>query len=144
MRARAFDEFCAKNEELRKAGTGAQGYAATMVPMVVSISYINYAIVVANWRSVGIKWSHRSWKLGKLFGVCSSGSTSSTSLHSKVISYLQRLAGAERVFKVMDEAPEVDDGKTDLVRVRKTETGLEECKEKRLVCGHGKRQMAPR
>ena len=42
---KSFEEFCAKNEELRKAGTGAQGYAATMVPMVVSISYINYAIV---------------------------------------------------------------------------------------------------
>ena len=41
----SFTEFCKKNEELRKAGTGAQGYAATMVPVVVSISYVNYAIV---------------------------------------------------------------------------------------------------
>ena len=37
--------FGEKNEVLRKAGTGAQSYAATMVPAVVSISYINYAIV---------------------------------------------------------------------------------------------------
>ena len=37
--------FNEKNEVLRKAGTGAQSYAATMVPAVVSISYINYAIV---------------------------------------------------------------------------------------------------
>ena len=29
----SFTEFCKKNEELRKAGTGAQGYAATMVPV---------------------------------------------------------------------------------------------------------------
>ena len=41
----SFQEFCEKNEALRKAGTGAQGYAATMVPVVVSISYINCAIV---------------------------------------------------------------------------------------------------
>ena len=39
--------FQEKNEALRKAGTGAQAYAATMVPAVVSISYINYAIVAA-------------------------------------------------------------------------------------------------
>ena len=39
--------FREKNEALRKAGTGAQGYAATMIPAVVSISYINYAIVAA-------------------------------------------------------------------------------------------------
>lgn len=37
--------FRSKNDKLRKAGTGAQSYAATMVPAVVSISYINYAIV---------------------------------------------------------------------------------------------------
>ena len=37
--------FREKNEALRRAGTGAQGYAATMVPAVVAISYINYAIV---------------------------------------------------------------------------------------------------
>ena len=41
----SFQEFCEKNEALRQAGTGAQGYAATMVPVVVSISYINCAIV---------------------------------------------------------------------------------------------------
>ena len=39
--------FREKNEALRKAGTGAQGYSATMVPAVVSISYVNYAIVAA-------------------------------------------------------------------------------------------------
>src|SRR5699024_10328389 len=39
--------FREKNEALRKAGTGAQSYAATMIPAVVSISYINYAIVAA-------------------------------------------------------------------------------------------------
>ena len=37
--------FREKNEALRKAGTGAQAFAATMIPAVVSISYINYAIV---------------------------------------------------------------------------------------------------
>ena len=47
---RTFNE---KNETLRKAGTGAQSYAATMVPAVVSISYINYASpsrAISCWR----------------------------------------------------------------------------------------------
>ena len=38
-------EFAARNEKLRLAGTGAQSYAATMVPAVVSIGYINYAVI---------------------------------------------------------------------------------------------------
>lgn len=37
--------FGEKNDALRKAGTGAQSYAATMIPAVVTISYINYALV---------------------------------------------------------------------------------------------------
>ena len=37
--------FREKNEALRRAGTGAQSYAATMIPAVVAISYFNYAIV---------------------------------------------------------------------------------------------------
>ena len=37
--------FAARNEKLRQAGTGAQSYAATMIPAVVSIGYINYAII---------------------------------------------------------------------------------------------------
>jgi len=32
---------------------------------------------------------------------------------------LAALAGAERVFKVMDMEPEIDEGKTDLIRVKK-------------------------
>ncbi len=37
--------FAARNESLRQAGTSAQSYAATMVPAVVSIGYINYAVI---------------------------------------------------------------------------------------------------
>lgn len=37
--------FRKKNERLRRAGTSAQSYAATMIPAVVSISYVNYALV---------------------------------------------------------------------------------------------------
>ena len=37
--------FAARNEKLREAGTGAQSYAATMIPAVVSIGYLNYAVI---------------------------------------------------------------------------------------------------
>ena len=42
---KSMEIFREKNEKLRREGTGAQSYAATMVPAVVSISYINYALV---------------------------------------------------------------------------------------------------
>ena len=37
--------FTEKNRALMEAGTSAQSYAATMIPAVVSISYINYALI---------------------------------------------------------------------------------------------------
>ena len=43
---------------------------------------------------------------------------------------LAALAGAERVFKVMDMEPEIDEGKTDLIRVKKEIGVLVPCKEK--------------
>lgn len=43
---------------------------------------------------------------------------------------LAALAGAERVFKVMDMEPEIDEGKTDLIRVKKENGVLVPCKEK--------------
>ena len=43
---------------------------------------------------------------------------------------LAALAGAERVFKVMDMEPEIDEGKTDLIRVKKENGVMVPCKEK--------------
>ena len=127
---KSFDEFCAKNEELRKAGTGAQGYAATMVPMVVSISYINYAIVAVLGGLLALNGHTDLGSLASYLVFVRQAALPINQFTQQSNFLLAALAGAERVFKVMDEAPEIDDGKTDLVRVRKTETGLEECKEK--------------
>lgn len=51
----ALRSFREKNEALRKAGTGAQSYAATMIPAVVTLSYINYAVVAALGGIMAIK-----------------------------------------------------------------------------------------
>ena len=39
-----FEEFCRRNEALRKAATSALTYSGLMVPMNVSLSYANYAV----------------------------------------------------------------------------------------------------
>ena len=54
---------------------------------------------------------------------------------------LAALAGAERVFKVMDMEPEIDEGKTDLVRVKKENGVLVPCKEKDWSLGMAKERM---
>lgn len=51
-------------------------------------------------------------------------------------SIVMALAGADRIFKLLDEEPEVDDGYVTLVNVRKEGDRLVETEEKQ-VCGHG-------
>ena len=81
MRARALTSLC-QNEELRKAGTGAQGYAATMVPMVVSISYINYAIVAVLGGLLALNGHTDLGSLASYLVICSSGSTSNQPVYT--------------------------------------------------------------
>ena len=125
----SFTEFCKKNEELRKAGTGAQGYAATMVPVVVSISYVNYAIVAVLG---GLLALHGKADIGSLasylvFVRQAALPINQFTQQSNVL--LSALAGAERVFDVMSLEPEIDEGKVELVNVKEENGALAVCEE---------------
>ena len=110
------ETFRVKNEALRKAGTGAQAYAGTMIPAVVSISYINYAIVAVlgglmalnGWTDVGSLASYL------VFVRQAAAPINQFTQQSNFL--LAALAGAERVFRVMDQRPERDKGTVKLVQ----------------------------
>ncbi len=127
---KSFEEFCEKNEELRKAGTGAQGYAATMVPMVVSISYINYAIVAVLGGLLALSGHTDLGSLASYLVFVRQAALPINQFTQQSNFLLSALAGAERVFEVMDMEPEVDMGKTDLVCVKKENGMLIPCEEK--------------
>ena len=123
--------FAARNEKLRQAGTGAQSYAATMIPAVVSIGYINYAIISV----VGGLMDMWGWSdLGSLasYLVFVRQTTLPINQFTQQGNFLlAALAGAERIFTVMEERPEIDEGTVELVRVRENADGtLTECAEK--------------
>ena len=117
----SFQEFCEKNEALRKAGTGAQGYAATMVPVVVSISYINCAIVAVLGGLLALQGKADLGSLASYLVFVRQAALPINQFTQQSNFLLAALAGAERVFKVMDLEPEVDEGKVELVRM--TDTG---------------------
>ena len=112
----SFQEFCEKNEALRKAGTGAQGYAATMVPVVVSISYINCAIVAVLGGLLALQGKADLGSLASYLVFVRQAALPINQFTQQSNFLLAALAGAERVFKVMDLEPEVDEGKVELVR----------------------------
>ena len=108
--------FQQKNEALRKAGTGAQAYAATMVPAVVSISYINYAIVAALGGYMAMKGLTDVGSLASYLVFVRQAAMPINQFTQQSNFLLAALAGAERVFTVMDQLPEEDEGTVDLVR----------------------------
>ena len=113
----SIEAFVAKNRALQKAGTGAQSYAATMIPAVVSISYVNYAIVAVLGGIMALRGTMDAGSLASYLVFVRQAAAPINQFTQQSNFLLAALAGAERVFEVMDEKPETDEGGTVLVNV---------------------------
>ena len=124
-----FEAFCEMNENLRKESTNALTFSGMMVPTIVSLSYVNYAVSAC----VG--------GLFTLMGLLDIGSLASYLVYvrqsamplnqftQQVNFLLAALSGAERIFEMMEEEPEEDLGKVTLCRVREEDGTLKETEE---------------
>ena len=125
-----FKKFCEMNENLRRESTNALTFAGMMVPTIVSLSFVNYAVSAC----VG--------GLFALSGLLDIGSLSSYLVYvrqsampmnqftQQVNFLLAALSGAERIFQMMEEEPEIDEGTITLCNVRREGDVLVECEEK--------------
>lgn len=125
------DTFIEKNKNLQKAGTSAQSFASTMIPAVVSISYINYAVIsVVGGIMVILGWSDIGSLASYLVFVRQSAMPINQFTQQGNF-LLAALAGAERVFTTMEQPPETDQGTVELINVRKNPDGtLTPCQER--------------
>lgn len=119
------ESFRKENEALREAGCTALKYSMSMIPMVVSISYINYAIVAILGGLIALGYIPIvSFTLG---GIASylvfvrQAAMPINQFTNQANSLLNGLAGAERLFKLMDEKPEIDEGNITLIRTSNQE-----------------------
>lgn len=109
-------DFKELNESLRVAGTTAQTYASTMVPVTVCLTYANYAIVAVVGAILAIGGQTDVGSLASYLVFVRQAAMPFNQITQLGTFLLTALAGAERVFDAMDLAPEVDDGSTKLVR----------------------------
>lgn len=123
-----FEEFCKRNENFRKAATKAHSTAAVMMPTIVSLSYFNYAVSAC---AGGLFVLSGMMDLGSLasYLVYVRQSAMPVNQFTQQLNFiLSALSGAERIFDMMDESPEIDEGKIRLCRAERKEDGtLEEC-----------------
>ena len=108
--------FYEKNNAYRAAATRAQIFAGIMMPAMGNLSYINYALTCC----VGALLAIRSGDLGGLGAFLLYSRQVSqpiTQVSQQVNTILSAVAGAERVFEMMETEPETDAGKVTLTRV---------------------------
>ena len=122
--------FGEKNDALRKAGTGAQSYAATMIPAVVTISYINYALVAVLGGMMALRGMTDIGSLASYLVFVRQAALPINQFTQQSNLLLAALAGAERIFGVMAQQPEEDAGTVRLVNVHEENGTLSACREK--------------
>lgn len=111
--------FKEKNESLRESNYIAIRYSTSMVPMVVSLSYINYAIVAIVGGLIALGYIPISTLT--LGGISSflvfvrQAALPINQFTQQSNLLLNGLAGAERIFSLLDETSEVDRGDVVLV-----------------------------
>ena len=116
--------FAGLNENYRQAATRAQAYAGAMMPAMGNLSYINYAITCCVGAMMAIGGSTFGLgDLGAFLQYTRQVSQPITQISQQVNTILAAVAGAERVFEVMETEPEVDEGKVKLVRVTEDRSG---------------------
>jgi ATP-binding cassette subfamily B protein len=129
----AKDRFKALNEELFESANNANKYANIMMPIMGNIGYINYvltSIVGAVLAIYGIN-GFTIGGLAAFLQLTRMFNQPVSQISQQFNSIVMALAGAERVFRLLDAHPELDEGYVTLVNAREDEKGnLIEVKER--------------
>lgn len=123
-----FDEL---NETLRRNTAAASTLASIMGPIMNNLSHVTYAIIAASGGLLGVAGITDIGRLGAFLQYTRSFSMPVAEISQQANNVLSALAGAERIFALLDEKAEEDEGDIVMVNARVNEKGeLEECSER--------------
>ncbi len=119
------------NEALRKNTAAASTLASIMGPIMNNLSHVTYAIIAASGGLLGVAGIIDIGTLGAFLQYTRSFSMPVAEISQQANNVLSALAGAERIFALLDEKAEEDEGDIVMVNARVNEKGeLEECSER--------------
>lgn len=127
------DEFRRLNEEYRQAATNANFYAGVIMPVLGNLNNISYAITAMLGGVLTVIGRFDIGSLAAFLQFSRQVGQPIMQMSNQVNNVLGALAGAERVFQVMDEQPEDDGGEIVLVGIWKDEDGSIK------ICSNGQR-----
>ncbi len=120
---KAEEEFAVLNEDLRHAATKANTYASVIMPIMGNLSYVNYAVTTTAGAFLVIGGLLKVGSVAAFLQYTRSFSQPITQISQQFNTLISAIAGAERIFEVLDEKPEVDDGYVTLVNCSVDENG---------------------
>ena len=124
------DEFDTLNEELCQHATRANTFGNIFMPIMGNIGNIQFVLIAVvggfmaiygNWITLG--------EIAAFLMLSRSFSQPISQVSQQVSSVVMALAGAERIFEVLDEAPEADEGTVRLVNAKEVAGEIVETEE---------------
>ena len=121
----AMEDFHKVNEALRNSSDKANGYANLLMPVNANIGWISYALVAMIGAVLGIN-GMAGVTVGTVItfvGLNKSFTNPITQVSQQINFVVNAAAGAARVFDLMDQEPETDDGYVELVNAVEDKDG---------------------
>lgn len=121
----SIEEFKKLNDALRNSSNLANRYANIMMPVNGNLGNISYVLCAVIGAAIALSGSF-TLTIGSLVSFLTLNRNFSqpiTQIMMQMNSIIMALAGADRIFRMMDEAPEKDEGYVTLVRAKKDGNG---------------------
>ena len=122
----AIQQFITLNEELRENSTKANTYANIMMPIMGNIGnfmYLLTAVVGAIFSITGVT-ALTLGSIASFVQFTKSITMPISQISQQFNAIILSLAGAQRIFELLDEVPESDEGHVELVNIVKAEDGM--------------------
>ena len=130
---KAIQQFRALNEQLRESAEKANTFANITMPVNANLGNISYVLCAVVGAVLALN-GYGGLTLGTLVSFLTlnkNGTQPISQISMQTNSVVMAMAGAQRIFALLDETPETDDGYVTLVNARENAEGaLEECDER--------------
>lgn len=118
-----FNEFLKRNDDLREAATGAMTYSGILIPVVVSISYVSYALTACIGAFFAISGMFDLGGLTAYLIYVRQIAMPINQFSQQANFILAALSGAERIYEIMEEPAEIDRGAVTMTFISEDELG---------------------
>ena len=117
---KTIEEFNKLNDALCEAGTRANTYANILMPIMGNLSHVQYALVAIVGAMLMLGGHLDLGSIAAFLQYTRSFSRPITMMSQQINGILNALAGAERIFSVIDQTAEIDEGEVTLVNASET------------------------